>query len=592
MSGMGSLGTLLVKVSASIRDFETKMDQVDSRMAKTSKNFQRAGKSMMKGGAVMTAAITAPIMLAGRMGVEEMKAIEQANARSAQALEKFAGKSIMTISEMQRRAQYIQGKSGIDDQVIQEMQNVIITMGEMNLAQEEGVLVFQQTSLAASGYADALGVDAVSAGKLFAKSIQAAGQGLLVLPRGMKMSKEAQERLKKAFEDTDNPIKRQLMMSEMLNNKYGEMHNLTNADKWAVAQDGLAGVAASLVVELLPAFQKGVELLTKFNNWFSKLNPTTKKFIAYGAAIAAVLGPVIIFFGMLASAIGALIPVFAALGGGGLIAAIGGAFAALMGPIGLIIAAIAGVVVVGYLIYKNWDKIKAGLVKVWNGIKKVTEKVWNGIIDFFKQWGPWMIAALLGPVGLVAKLIYDNWEKIKQITTAAWNAVTTAIQTALNNAWNALGGFLVKAVDIARTIGDAIKGGILGAMSSLGSGLIDMIKGAINGMISAVNKGIGGINKGIHFANKLPGVDVPDIPNIPMLAKGGLAYGPTIAGIGEYAGARSNPEVVAPLDKLKEMIGGGSGVTIQHLEVHGNGLPPKAVEAMLIRSLRRAQASY
>jgi phage-related minor tail protein len=589
---MGSLGTLLVKVSASIRDFETKMDQVDSRMAKTSKNFQRAGKSMMKGGAVMTAAITAPIMLAGRMGVEEMKAIEQANARSAQALEKFAGKSIMTISEMQRRAQYIQGKSGIDDQVIQEMQNVIITMGEMNLAQEEGVLVFQQTSLAASGYADALGVDAVSAGKLFAKSIQAAGQGLLVLPRGMKMSKEAQERLKKAFEDTDNPIKRQLMMSEMLNNKYGEMHNLTNADKWAVAQDGLAGVAASLVVELLPAFQKGVELLTKFNNWFSKLNPTTKKFIAYGAAIAAVLGPVIIFFGMLASAIGALIPVFAALGGGGLIAAIGGAFAALMGPIGLIIAAIAGVVVVGYLIYKNWDKIKAGLVKVWNGIKKVTEKVWNGIIDFFKQWGPWMIAALLGPVGLVAKLIYDNWEKIKQITTAAWNAVTTAIQTALNNAWNALGGFLVKAVDIARTIGDAIKGGILGAMSSLGSGLIDMIKGAINGMISAVNKGIGGINKGIHFANKLPGVDVPDIPNIPMLAKGGLAYGPTIAGIGEYAGARSNPEVVAPLDKLKEMIGGGSGVTIQHLEVHGNGLPPKAVEAMLIRSLRRAQASY
>ena len=41
------------------------------------------------------------------------------------------------------------------------------------------------------------------------------------------------------------------------------------------------------------------------------------------------------------------------------------------------------------------------------------------------------------------------------------------------------------------------------------------------------------------------------------LAKGGLVYGPTHALIGEYSGARSNPEVVAPLDKLKSMMGGG-----------------------------------
>lgn len=37
-------------------------------------------------------------------------------------------------------------------------------------------------------------------------------------------------------------------------------------------------------------------------------------------------------------------------------------------------------------------------------------------------------------------------------------------------------------------------------------------------------------------------------------ANGGIVYGPTNALIGEYAGARSNPEVVAPLDKLKSLI--------------------------------------
>ena len=29
--------------------------------------------------------------------------------------------------------------------------------------------------------------------------------------------------------------------------------------------------------------------------------------------------------------------------------------------------------------------------------------------------------------------------------------------------------------------------------------------------------------------------------------------------VGEYPGAKSNPEVIAPLDKLKSMIGGGGG---------------------------------
>ena len=43
------------------------------------------------------------------------------------------------------------------------------------------------------------------------------------------------------------------------------------------------------------------------------------------------------------------------------------------------------------------------------------------------------------------------------------------------------------------------------------------------------------------------------------MASGGIAFGPTYAQVGEYAGARSNPEVVAPLDKLKGMLGNPMG---------------------------------
>ena len=60
-------------------------------------------------------------------------------------------------------------------------------------------------------------------------------------------------------------------------------------------------------------------------------------------------------------------------------------------------------------------------------------------------------------------------------------------------------------------------------------------------------------------------------------AKGGIVSSPTNALIGEYPGARRNPEVVAPLDKLKSLIGdsgSGGGMFSGQLEtrVSGNDL--------------------
>lgn len=49
------------------------------------------------------------------------------------------------------------------------------------------------------------------------------------------------------------------------------------------------------------------------------------------------------------------------------------------------------------------------------------------------------------------------------------------------------------------------------------------------------------------------------------LATGGLAYGPTLAVVGDNPGASSDPEVVAPLSKLSKYLGGG-----QKLELAGN----------------------
>jgi len=46
---------------------------------------------------------------------------------------------------------------------------------------------------------------------------------------------------------------------------------------------------------------------------------------------------------------------------------------------------------------------------------------------------------------------------------------------------------------------------------------------------------------------------------IPAFADGGIVGGPTMALVGEYPGASSNPEVIAPLSKLKDIIGNAGG---------------------------------
>jgi len=61
---------------------------------------------------------------------------------------------------------------------------------------------------------------------------------------------------------------------------------------------------------------------------------------------------------------------------------------------------------------------------------------------------------------------------------------------------------------------------------------------------------------------------------VKSFAAGGIAYGETFARVGEYAGARANPEVIAPLDKLKGIIGstgGGGSVTVLQPEVSFSG---------------------
>lgn len=95
----------------------------------------------------------------------------------------------------------------------------------------------------------------------------------------------------------------------------------------------------------------------------------------------------------------------------------------------------------------------------------------------------------------------------------------------------------------------ALSGGI-GALAGTASGLLQMLGGL---------KGLLGTFTGLPLGKPT--------------AKGGIFYGPSNRLVGEYPGARGNPEVVAPLDKLKSMLGGGVGGGMElTTRVSGNDL--------------------
>ncbi len=120
---------------------------------------------------------------------------------------------------------------------------------------------------------------------------------------------------------------------------------------------------------------------------------------------------------------------------------LGVAFTALMGPIGLIIAAIAALIAVGVLVWKNWDTISAKAKAIWGNIvewfKSVADKIGgfftsmaDAIKDAFFNAVNWVIDRLNSLIGLINKIPGVNIAPLKNAgvtpikeTTPAWHGM-------------------------------------------------------------------------------------------------------------------------------------------------------------------------
>lgn len=153
--------------------------------------------------------------------------------------------------------------------------------------------------------------------------------------------------------------------------------------------------------------------------------------------------------------------------------------------------------------------------------------------------------------------------------------VSKTMITAFHDLFEGIRDVIGSIKDIFIGLMNFITGTFSGDWKKAWEGVKTIFKGVMDGLWAVIktplNLIIDGINALIEGLNKVK-VDVPgwvedltgyssfgfSIPKIPKLAKGGLAYGPTLAMVGDNRGAATDPEVIAPLSKLEGIIGGGS----------------------------------
>ena len=227
--------------------------------------------------------------------------------------------------------------------------------------------------------------------------------------------------------------------------------------------------------------------------------------------------------------------------------------------------------------FEAWGEILGVVAKaIWSIIEPMADAAWNtfkGLILAIYEVFKLLLKILLEVGKALVKVVKDPkqaWDDFKSYVGSffdnmknkagsavsgikeAFKGIPEWFRTTFTKAWTNVKNVFSKGGKVFTGIKDGILSGLKAVINALIRGINKVVSIPFNGLNAALNK-----LKNVKILGRKPFsklIGNISVPQIPMLAKGGVITSPTIAMMGEYAGAKTNPEIVTPQSILKETI--------------------------------------
>ncbi len=341
-------------------------------------------------------------------------------------------------------------------------------------------------------------------------------------------------------------------------------------------------IAREFFPAISSAIQSLVPLVTKFSEAFGALSPETKKFIVFAAGIAAAVGPALLIFAKIVTAVGTISKAFGALN------------ALLVANPWVLLAAAAIAAVV--LIVKYWDEIVAFFQAVFGKIAEVGSAAWQVLTGNLQQ-----------SFEAVGEFFGNLITKIGDGFAAAGQAIgnfITGVGDVFASIGETIGNFITGVKDaivgVAEAIGSIVKGvadiyaklftGIIDGFTLAFSIVRDRVKAVYDFFVDVFRRIQDFIRRIVDTIRNLPGALLGGVGSLFRAVIPGLADGGPMDANKPYLVGERGPELVVPRRAgtviPNEALGGlGGGVTYQ-ITVNNPTAEPSSTS--IPQALRRA----
>lgn len=496
------------------------------------------GRAMQKASYVAVGAL-AGIAVGAKIGFDELARGQEVAAQTGAVLKSTGGIANVTAKQVDELAQSQSHLTGIDDELIQTGENLLLTFKQVRNEVGRGNDIFDRATIAALDLSKAGFGSVESASKTLGKALNDPVRGMTALRRaGVTFSKE-QEKAIKALVETGDVLGAQKLILREVESQVGgsaKAWGETLPGQLAKARNAFEEMAGNLTQALVPALTDMARIVSKASAFFAEHQTLAKTLVAVLAGLATTV-----------LAVNAGIKIYAATQT--LITAATKAWTAAQfllnvaltaNPIGVVIVALAALVAGLVLAYKHSETFRKIVDAAFKAVKVAAEAVLNFFRDNWKIIatlisGPFAPVVLLATdaFGIRSKLIAagnamldffkNNWKTIAVLVSGPFAPVAILATDAFGVRSKLLAAFDVIQRGIANKVGEivglmrALPGRLLGALGDLShilynagisiiQGLIDGITAKLDalwGLVSGIGKKIASLKGPIEKDRKL-----------------------------------------------------------------------------------------